>query len=70
MRPAIYSRLQVYEVHPLIDRFPSGQGTALSILHFINRGYAVSVTGAGHTKTMGVNMQSSKPNLFFKNKLL
>jgi hypothetical protein len=70
MRPAIYSRLQVYEVHPLIDRFPSGQGTALSILHFINRGYAVSVTGAGHTKTMGVNMQSAKPILFFKNNLL
>jgi len=70
MRPAIYTRLQVYEVHPLIAQFPSGQGTAVSILPFINRGYAVSVSGAGHTKTMGVNMQSSKPTLFIKEKIL
>jgi len=41
MCPGIYSRLQVYEVPPLIDQFPSGQGTAVSILHFINLGYAI-----------------------------
>jgi len=70
MRPGIYTRLQVYEVHPLIAQFPSGQGTAVSILPFINRGYAVSVSGAGHTKTMGVNMQPSKQLKFLNKKIL